>query len=751
MTEKKKPGTLVSSRYRIEKTLGEGAMGVVYRALDIRLDRPIALKLIELGKPGKERDEMEKRVLREAQTPAKMNHPGIVIIYDYGVEEDYAFIAMEFVEGRTIESILAEYGRFALLKTVEITERIAEALNSAHALNFIHRDIKPANVMLMRDGSVKVMDFGLAKGTAPTDVSVTRAGMLIGTPKYMSPEQIRGRALDPRTDIYSLGVVVYEMLTGKSPYSAKDIYGLLNSVLHEEAPPASTKHPKVPRLIDNILAKAMAKRPELRYQRASEFAVALRQAINTLKAQKSLSDSQNEGLNGESTGSTSRRRKAPVPTSEDLGLPDLEGSAARSEPGQQGPVRGQVTREGAAQTVVSTQAVEGRWLEKVRAEEEYQRENLCLYKYQSLDAIQGYCPEPRWPQSKHGFCVAHDPDLDKSKLNVRKNLEDRARQKANLEGAQLCGVQLMEAQLSGIRLAFADLTGANLQGANLWEAEFVNAVLKGACLDRTNCLAAHFEQANLTRATFKSAKLKSAYLQRATLNGANFSGADFQEANLEHAVVLSGDLSKCDCRKAIFDNANLTGSDLRHTNFAESSLKNVDFSQCKLKGAIFLRARIVHSTFSLADIEKADLSGSKLRENNLSGLKAAFVNLEKADLWGADLSNADLRGANLQGAELGRANLEGANLEGANLKGAHLRKAILRRANLTRARLTEADLIEADIRGALLTEIEIQGADLSGILLDINGFPVGSIPTWNKAIWDVKTKRQLEVKSWGFE
>lgn len=752
--KKKAPGTIVGDRYEVEKILGEGAMGVVYRASDTRLDRPIALKLIALGTEEAEKEEMKQRVLREAQTPAKMNHPGIVTIYDYGVEEDYAFIAMEFVEGRTLESFISQYGRIPLMKTVEVMEKICDALRVAHDLGFIHRDIKPANIMILRDGSVKVMDFGLAKGTQPGDLNVTKAGMLIGTPKYMSPEQIRGRSLDGRTDIYSLGVVLFEMLTGKTPYTAKDIYGLLNAVLNEECPAPSSKHKKIPRIIDTIVLRSIQKKPDERYQTVNELSTDLRASLTKLIEKKKMAESgrsipiediaTSKRASGKSSGAVKLPTK-PVPSDEDLGIPDLDTVSDKAKAKQR------VSKSGEAMTLVSTMALQDRWNERVEEEAQNQRENLCCYRFQSPTALQTFCGEAKYPKSNGGFCVLHDPSIDKSKLNIRKNLEQRVLRKQNLEGAVLKRVELVEAKLQAAQLGYADLQGAMLNQANLYEADFSNGNFEGTRFDRANLLSAKFVGANLTKASFRTARLNNAILRQTKLVDTSFQSAEMREADLKDAQARKADFTRAELIEANLQGGSFIECDFRHANLTKAVLKNASLMGSKLKGALFRGAQFKSTKFDQADLERADLSQSKLRESSFRGIHGQQLTLDRADLWGVDFSGADLRGANLQGADLSRANLTGANLEGANLKGAHLRKTILEGANLTNARLIDADLVDADMRNAKVEGIEISGADLTGAQINLDRFPVSKIPTWNQAIWDQATKSQLDMKSWGLD
>lgn len=279
-------GTSIS-RYRIAERIGTGGMGVVYRARDERLGRDVALKI--LSAETLDSTSAHQRFLREAQLCATLNHPHIVTIYEIEEADGYHFIAMEFVEGETLRKRL-ERGPLEIGEVIRIGADVAEALDAAHSVGLIHRDIKPANILLTRAGRAKVADFGLAKRMeapgdgsspnamtpAPTVSNLTQAGAVAGTVSYMSPEQTRGDVLDARSDLFSLGVVLYQAATGRLPFEGPSAFAVIHEIALVEPPAPSRVRAALPRELDTIVLRAMAKEREHRYARGAELASALR-------------------------------------------------------------------------------------------------------------------------------------------------------------------------------------------------------------------------------------------------------------------------------------------------------------------------------------------------------------------------------------------------------------------------------------------------------------------------------------------
>ena len=232
-------GKVIGS-YKIVGQLGKGGMGVVYRAQDMALARPAALKLLPQHLVDDE--DVIKRFGREARASARLNHPNIVTIYGVGRHENLYFIAMELIDGKPLDVLIKEKGKFETREALEIIQQSADALAEAHGHGIIHRDIKPQNIMLDKSGRVRVMDFGLAL-SGFENTKLTATGMTMGTPQYMSPEQWEDSKVDARSDIYSLGITLYEMLAGAPPFDANTPLALMRKVMEDIAPPLSEKNP----------------------------------------------------------------------------------------------------------------------------------------------------------------------------------------------------------------------------------------------------------------------------------------------------------------------------------------------------------------------------------------------------------------------------------------------------------------------------------------------------------------------------
>ncbi len=274
-------------RYRILGLLGKGAMGTVYKGEDPAIGRLVALKTIRMdfSENQDEVNELRERLMREAQAAGSMSHPNIVTIYDVGQEGDSQYIAMECLEGYTLESYLRKKGELNYKILAKIMMQACEALSFAHSKGIVHRDIKPANIMILDNFEVKVMDFGIARFGAP---SMTQVGTAIGTPNYISPEQLEGKPADKRSDIFSLGVVLYEFLTGQRPFKGETISALAYSIINDNPPAPSSVNDKTPPIFDRIVAKALAKDPNERYQNAEEITKTLREFIASFVVSRSV-------------------------------------------------------------------------------------------------------------------------------------------------------------------------------------------------------------------------------------------------------------------------------------------------------------------------------------------------------------------------------------------------------------------------------------------------------------------------------
>jgi serine/threonine protein kinase len=265
-------------RFSVVRELGRGAMGVVFEAWDPLIARTVAIKTIRLDDFGaaSEGRWLQERLFREARSAGALSHPGIVTIHDLGLHEDLAFIAMEYVDGPTLESIMTGQ-RFDYAKVIDILRQAATALDYANEAGVVHRDVKPGNIMLHHARTVKITDFGIAKIT--TTQQLTRTGTVMGTPSYMSPEQIRALPVDGRADQFSLGVVAFEMLTGLKPFRADSLATLVHQIVYEDRPSARTVNDDLCEAVDRVFFRALAKTPEQRFANCAQMVEELSEAL----------------------------------------------------------------------------------------------------------------------------------------------------------------------------------------------------------------------------------------------------------------------------------------------------------------------------------------------------------------------------------------------------------------------------------------------------------------------------------------
>jgi serine/threonine protein kinase len=257
----------VVANYKIVEKLGEGGMGAVYKAIDFMTEREVAIKML---RPDLTRQVgVVARFRSEAKALAKLNHPNIATMYSFFRQGDDFFMAMELVRGETLADLILRSGTISCDAAISMFRHVLEGLSYAHQNGVVHRDIKPSNIMLTTDGSVKLMDFGIARVMGTERMTVQ--GGLIGTLEYMSPEQIQGLECDPRSDIYSLGIVLFEMLSGRLPFSGSNEYELMKAQVEKSAPSLRSFVPHIPSAVEKAITRALAKRPELRFQTVSEF------------------------------------------------------------------------------------------------------------------------------------------------------------------------------------------------------------------------------------------------------------------------------------------------------------------------------------------------------------------------------------------------------------------------------------------------------------------------------------------------
>jgi len=259
-------------KYEIVSELGRGAMGIVYKGLDPVINRYVAIKTLARYAAETDGTQLAERFKHEAQAAGRLNHPNIVSVYEYGEEQNRAFIAMEFVDGCTVADLAKRGEILGIGNTWNIMRKVLDALQYAHAKGVVHRDIKPSNIMCTSAGDVKIADFGIARIESS---GLTQVGTVLGTPGYMSPEQLLGQRVDHRSDIFSAGILLFELLTGERAFDGTNITSTIYKVVHTELPPASKLCPTIPEAVDAVLARALAKNPDERFQTAKEFADAI--------------------------------------------------------------------------------------------------------------------------------------------------------------------------------------------------------------------------------------------------------------------------------------------------------------------------------------------------------------------------------------------------------------------------------------------------------------------------------------------
>ncbi|WP_157669399.1 serine/threonine-protein kinase [Chitinibacter sp. GC72] len=265
------------AHYQLQSRLGQGAMGVVFRARDERLERDVALKLVQVNLASNEAADYAARLLQEARSAARLNHPGIITVYDCGQWRNKPYLAMELVQGVTLKDMLEKRGPLSIRQVISIARQMFAALGHAHRHKVIHRDIKPANLMLTREGRLKITDFGIAQMPAS---DLTRTGTILGSPRYMSPEQLAGKKLDGRADLYSAGVVLYQCLTGNAPFDGETTMNIVYQVLHSNPPPPHELRAEVPRALSELIMRCLARHPEARFAHADEALAALLAGAN---------------------------------------------------------------------------------------------------------------------------------------------------------------------------------------------------------------------------------------------------------------------------------------------------------------------------------------------------------------------------------------------------------------------------------------------------------------------------------------
>ncbi|UCE21371.1 MAG: protein kinase, partial [Candidatus Aminicenantes bacterium] len=262
-------------KYEIQSILGKGAMGIVYKALDPDIDRQVAIKTIRFDLASEETDneEIMQRFIREAQAAGKLTHPNIITIFDVGREEDLTYIVMQYIEGPSLQRLIAQGEKFTVPEVTKLMEQVCSGLDFAHQHGIVHRDIKPGNILLDKNRRPYICDFGVARVDTST---LTQSGTAVGTPSYMSPEQVMGKKVDKRSDIFSVGCILYEFLTGRRPFEAESITTVIYKIINEQPPSLSEVKKGLPAGFEKVICKALAKDPNDRYQNCNQLADDLR-------------------------------------------------------------------------------------------------------------------------------------------------------------------------------------------------------------------------------------------------------------------------------------------------------------------------------------------------------------------------------------------------------------------------------------------------------------------------------------------
>lgn len=365
-------------RYEIERELGRGAMGIVYLARDTRLGRAVALKTIRLSDFADDQKlkRLRERLIREAQSAGSLSHENIVTIYDVEERDDISYISMEFVEGESLERALEQRRELSREKLLSLLRQMAGGLDFAHSRGIVHRDIKPANVMVNHLGRVKITDFGVAKITYAT--SMTQGGTMLGTPDYMSPEQIDGGAVDGRADQFSLAVIAFELLTGEKPFAADSLAALFYRIAHESAPDATLLNPSLSAEIGEVLAKAMAKKAEARFSTCMGFVDALTDACRRSPGWHALPRGMSQTLpTAHDTPPVAEAVRETIPAAAPPVMPPVAPAPRELPPlggGTPAAEAGFITGTATAETVGSGLGTESRdWLARLEEEERASR------------------------------------------------------------------------------------------------------------------------------------------------------------------------------------------------------------------------------------------------------------------------------------------------------------------------------------------------------------------------------------------
>ncbi len=712
-------GSTIADKYVIGEAIGQGGMGTVYKAAHLGTGGTVAVKLLHRDQLGDA--QAIKRFHLEAQNSAGLTHANTIRVTDFGVTEGTPYLVMEHLEGRPLNEVLESVGNLRWQRAVRIGSQVLKSLWEAHEhpRRIVHRDIKPQNIFVLDQRGdrdfVKVLDFGISRALESSGLNTI--GM-IGTPYYMSPEQWRGDALDARSDLYSVGCIIYEMLAGHPPFQVPDesaashVIAILARAHAEQRPPTLTDKvaSDVPagliELVDELLAKDPAARPKSAHDTLNRLGqlqptpwrgdsqptdphamvggklVSLSTEHAALHDARTLDD--DEAL-------PQLEAPAPAPLQEEPGAPP-EDAETSDDPGTPDAVDLSSTARVAPDSV-RLPAVEVEVVEPAPAPTGRRRTWLLLA---AMAVLAG------------GVLLAlHLAEADKpDPAAYRAALRDKQASAAlRTEAIQFLlgdasesvgGLNLRGAVLSDVQLGQSNLTEADLQEADLRKSDLHRAVLQGANLRKANLNEANLRGAVLRNADLRGAQLRGAILTDTVLDGSRYNGKTTWPEGFDHRK--SGAVGP----EAVLQGVDLRGADMRAAQLPEANIKN---------------ARLHGSNLEAAGLQGANLSGARLIDAVLRNADLTGADLRNADLSGADLTGAKLDGANLRGARYSRETRWPANFQfqqsGAFGPGASLARAELGGRNLKGTDLRDADLSRADLRKADLRNARLQGTDLS--------------------------------------
>ncbi len=628
---------IVGDRYELIDLVGEGGMAAVYRAKHLGLNKTVALKLLHLGVSAKPSN--SSRFQLEAQLASGLSHENIVQIFDYGTTtNEKAFVAMELVDGQSLSQMIEKNGALKEDQCLPIFIDVARGLRAAHQAKIVHRDIKPSNVLITEKEGLqcaKIADFGLAKAIGECQDSsskLTQTAEIIGSPSYMSPEQALGLPVDEQTDIYSLGCLMFESLTGGCPFVGENPMQTLMQHIHASRSDLSTrlKSSGTSESLSVIVQRCLSKEKKNRYATVAEV-------LTDLELCKSGARPRNSGK---------RERRVWV-----LSILALSSILAIGILANRGKVFSPfaphavplVDQLSSRSSLKSTSGQILYWSEKPLTQSELVKEAAGKMQLPKLDVSGSDLSRLNLTNAGLSEASFKNCNLSGASFGVHCNL-----MRADFQGANCQSMSLKSVSATAISFLGADLTGADFHDSRFTDANFNDATLSNIAIADCEFRSSKFQKTRfdqpqrLLRCSFIDCDLRGVVLPDVDLKSCAFPGTSFADSN------LSG--------------SNLSGTNLGHADFSDATLNKANFTGAQMGNANFSRCQLSQAIFTDSTLRNAQLSHASLGGCDFSG----------ADLAGADLSGADLEGANLAGADLTGANLEGIRAKGAVFKDATL-------------------------------------------------------------------------------